>query len=389
MNNQVLRRWRWWHKWSSIVCTLFLLMLCVTGLPLIFSDEISNFFDPPASDAGAKLFGATALDAAVSGAHSAYPKESVRLVYLDHDKQRILLRLSPGPDDTFDHTHQMTFSAESGVLLHDGDPPGDSVMDFILRLHAEMLAGLPGELFLGLMGVAFAVAIVSGVVLYAPFSRRMGFGEIRRKRSSRLRWLDMHNLIGLTSGCWAMIVGLTGVMNSLATPLFGLWEMRDVAPILGPYIHDPALAPHAPVSVAIRAAEAALPGMATTFVTYPTHISGSPDHYVVWTQGQSKLRSRMLTPVLVDSRTGTVAFVAAMPWYLRVLEICRPLHFGDYGGLTLKWLWALLDVVTIAVLGSGVYLLFGGGRKSRVVAGDATAGEAALAEELLLVEGRT
>jgi uncharacterized iron-regulated membrane protein len=34
----------------------------------------------------------------------------------------------------------------------------------------------------------------------------------------------------------------------------------------------------------------------------------------------------------------------------------RPLHFGDYGGLPLKIIWALLDIVTIIVLGSGVYL---------------------------------
>ncbi|MDB5973481.1 MAG: putative rane protein [Nevskia sp.] len=34
----------------------------------------------------------------------------------------------------------------------------------------------------------------------------------------------------------------------------------------------------------------------------------------------------------------------------------RPLHFGDYGGLPLKLIWALLDLVTIAVLGSGLYL---------------------------------
>ena len=33
-----------------------------------------------------------------------------------------------------------------------------------------------------------------------------------------------------------------------------------------------------------------------------------------------------------------------------------PLHFGDYGGLFLKVLWALLDIFTIIVLGSGVYL---------------------------------
>ena len=45
-----------------------------------------------------------------------------------------------------------------------------------------------------------------------------------------------------------------------------------------------------------------------------------------------------------------------LPLYLRALEVSRPLHFGDYGGMPLKVLWALFDVVTIVVLVSGVYL---------------------------------
>jgi uncharacterized iron-regulated membrane protein len=59
---------------------------------------------------------------------------------------------------------------------------------------------------------------------------------------------------------------------------------------------------------------------------------------------------------LVDARTGEITAVLAMPWYLRALQVSRPLHFGDYGGLPLKILWALLDTVTIVVLGSGLYL---------------------------------
>jgi uncharacterized iron-regulated membrane protein len=38
------------------------------------------------------------------------------------------------------------------------------------------------------------------------------------------------------------------------------------------------------------------------------------------------------------------------------LQVSRPLHFGDYGGLPLKIIWALLDIMTIVVLASGIYL---------------------------------
>ena len=53
---------------------------------------------------------------------------------------------------------------------------------------------------------------------------------------------------------------------------------------------------------------------------------------------------------------------------LRYLHGClllasQPLHFGDYGGLALKILWALLDIATIVILGSGLYLWLGKGRR--------------------------
>jgi uncharacterized iron-regulated membrane protein len=44
------------------------------------------------------------------------------------------------------------------------------------------------------------------------------------------------------------------------------------------------------------------------------------------------------------------------PWYVQALHLSQPLHFGDYGGMPMKILWALLDLLTIVVLGSGLYL---------------------------------
>ncbi len=70
----------------------------------------------------------------------------------------------------------------------------------------------------------------------------------------------------------------------------------------------------------------------------------------------------LFTPVLVDARTGELTEAYPMPWYLRFLELSRSLHFGDYGGMPLKILWALFDLVVIAVLVSGV-VLWAGKRK--------------------------
>ena len=51
---------------------------------------------------------------------------------------------------------------------------------------------------------------------------------------------------------------------------------------------------------------------------------------------------------LTDSRS--------LPCYLTAILIGKPLHFGDYGGMPMQIIWALLDIATIIVLGSGLYL---------------------------------
>ncbi len=45
-----------------------------------------------------------------------------------------------------------------------------------------------------------------------------------------------------------------------------------------------------------------------------------------------------------------------MPWYNKALSLSQPLHFGDYGGMPMKILWTVLDILTIVELGSGLYL---------------------------------
>ena len=60
--------------------------------------------------------------------------------------------------------------------------------------------------------------------------------------------------------------------------------------------------------------------------------------------------------MLVDAGTNELTASPPLPWYLTALLVSQPLHFGDYGGRPMQILWALLDIATIVVLGSGLYL---------------------------------
>ena len=110
------------------------------------------------------------------------------------------------------------------------------------------------------------------------------------------------------------------------------------------------------INAAVETAKAAAPGNRPQFVAFPGGTFSSRHHYAVFLQGDTPLTKGLLTPALVDAETGALTAIRSMPWYAQALFLSQPLHFGDYGGLPLKILWALLDIVTIIVLGSGVYL---------------------------------
>jgi uncharacterized iron-regulated membrane protein len=364
MTRPALQRWLLVHKWTSLICTVFLLLICITGLPLVLHDEISDLIErlPYASvPEGAPRVN---IDQLVDTSRKMFPGEQIGSVFVDNDEPKIVVAMVASWEAfkaNRDAVHYIAFDAHTGAVLKQTKPyNGDGIefLQLMLRLHTDLFAGLQGELFIGLMAILFVVAIVSGVVVYGPFMRKLEFGTVRANRSSRLKWLDLHNLLGVVTLVWGLVVGLTGVVNELQKPLFGIWQQTDLRATLAPFRGKaaPVSAELSSVQAAFDTAQATLPEMTPTSVVFPGSPFATPYHYMIWTKGKEALTSRLFSPVLVDAATGKLTDVVKMPWYLRALEVSRPLHFGDYGGMPLKLIWVLLDLVTIVVLGSGLYL---------------------------------
>ncbi|RHW16838.1 PepSY domain-containing protein [Sphingomonas gilva] len=360
MTRVVTRRWYLVHKWTSLVCTAFLLMLCVTGLPLIFHDEIDALTEtsdglPPVADGNV----APSLDAILAGALADRPGHVGLFMSFDEDRPVVNITTGPAPDAPGAQMTLRSYDMRTGDLV--GVITEDGVMHFLLQLHTDMFLGLPGMFFLGAMGALFFAAIVSGVVLYAPFMRRLDFGTVRANRSRRIKWIDYHNLLGIVTLAWASVVGLTGVINALEDPIVGSWRASELAEMTGRYAGQAAPAPGKLASIdgALATARAAAPGNWVQFIAFPGGAFSSAHHYAVFMQGDTPLTKGLLRPALIDASTGRLTDIRAMPWYVQALFLSRPLHFGDYGGLPLKILWALLDIFTIIVLASGLYLWLG------------------------------
>lgn len=362
MKRSTIRAWFLIHKWTSIVSTAFLLMLCITGLPLIFHDEIDLLTEEPPRyglpgvGSSGEAPGLRPLDEILAKALAARPDEVPVFMAFDNTQPLTTVTTAPRPDSPAADMTIHLFDRSTGERTGAVDEGG--VMHFILQLHTDMFLGLPGMLFLGLMGLFFILALVSGVILYAPFMRKLDFGTLRTSRSRRVKWLDYHNLLGIVAFAWMMVVGATGVINALATPIFDHWQQTELAEMTRLYDGKGAVPPdrYGSIDRAMVAARRALPGNNPQFIAFPGGAFSSKHHYAVFFQGDTPLTERLLTPALIDAETAEFTDARPLPWYAQALLVSQPLHFGDYGGLPLKLLWAGLTIFTIIVLGSGLYL---------------------------------
>lgn len=172
MNVRSLRRWAAVHKWTSLVCAVFLLLFCLTGLPLIFKHELRELLseDPPYAALPADAPRAD-LDAIIATARRRHPGYVPMVVFVDDDGPKVTVGLLPSPTAPPTQIRQLKFDARTAELLKEIEPAessGPDFLDVMLRLHRDLFAGLPGELFLGAMGPVFAASVVSGVVLTRP-----------------------------------------------------------------------------------------------------------------------------------------------------------------------------------------------------------------------------
>ena len=367
MQSHTIKIWAWVHKWSSLVCTVFMLLLCLTGLPLIFHHEMGHLLGteveaPPMP----KDTPHASLDKVLDVARAQYPDRGVQFVSKSDETDDIWYVTMTHTQANTDDFRTVVVDARTAELLPLQPRFDEGFMWIMFKLHVDLFAGLPGKLFLGFMGLLLLVAIVSGVVLYAPFMRKLEFGTVRRERTARVKWLDLHNLLGIVTLVWLFVVGATGMINTWADLVIKYWQHDQLSSVLAPYQGQPtvALAERAPVQQSLDAAMQQVPGSKLSFIAFPGTSFSSPHHNTVFLRGYEPLTSKLLHPVLVDAKTSAITAAPAIPWYLTALLVSQPLHFGDYGGRVMQIIWALLDIAAIFVLGTGIYLWLKKGRQA-------------------------
>ena len=354
------------HQWVSLVCALFLLLLTLTGLPLLFRGEINAWNTlnlPPRGEPMALREIWAGLPQGTEAVMQAFPTKEILAVTPDgEDGTLYFLVKDRGGKAGRSHMRmggeQIMYEVRTGMVFNRQERVyrSEAVQEFMHTMHIlHVRLGLEegGRDFLAAMCVLSVISIVSGVYLYLPMMKTLAFGT-RRRRSSRLFWSDWHKLTSVFAGTWAALMCVSGVFIVLYS--VGMRDYQRTAQTMAAE-HFSAQEQSASLLLpeeALAQMQEAFPAKDIISMRLPTADSA----LYVFQIAEPTVRA-------TDFALGTQVYLAAgggepflvpVPAWLTMAPFFLNLHIHNHEMTVEKIFWALLILMTAAMIVTGIVL---------------------------------
>lgn len=354
VRGKIFRGFYAWHKRLGLFLALHLIVLIFTGTLLVFKDEFLEFSssDKALTTAEPKEI---SLQTLLDIAQKQDPKgRALAIQFADSDPSQLTFRMGENGSPMFSGSKRQHFDRFEGPKEKLETPGG--FWDLTLRLHREFLLGFYGKLYIGFVGLLFTLSLLSGLYIYGPTSMRLAFGAIREGKKS-WTYSDLHKMIGAGSIAWLLLVGITGALLATSGQLLKIYQATELKSLHDKYpeVISP---PFASLDLAEASVKAHRPESEITFITFPATEFATGSHFVFVVNEKEGWRKYLSEIVLVDGKTGEVSETRELPWYLKAAVLSEPLHFGNYGGLTLKFIWLGFGLLGLFLSFSGPYLSY-------------------------------
>jgi len=362
------------HTWVGLVSGMLLFIAFYAGAVSVFVHELEGW-ERPAPAATTRDEGIAKAQSLLDGLLRAHPEsaEGITLVL-------------PGEHGPVPSAYWYNEAAGGQRKFLPGDdggivevPARAGFIEFIYDLH--FTAGLPrvaGLYLFGVVCILYGLALVSGVVIYAPTFLKDLFA-LRVGRNLKRMWQDAHNVVGVLSLPFHVIFAWSGAVLTigflmLAPFQFLVFENKLMAVLesdfdVAPHVEPANVAkPMLPVAELVRRADLALPGLATESLFY--HDAGDANAQVTAYGPAPQRRLNGFGGVALNAHTGTVINALGpkdFPPGMAMLRGLQTLHYGNFGGFAVKWLYFLLGLAGAFLFYSGNLLWIEARRKRRQV----------------------
>jgi len=373
MRTDVIRLYKTVHTWTGIVAGMALFIAFYAGALTIFKEPIARWVAPPSPGAAAvPLAQAPQLIARTLAAHPAAARSfRIHLQETEHVPARVGWSERPPGGGDHDRSHDRHYFA---TLQADGVPlieetKQSRVAEFIDVLHR--VVGLPfdndpNRWVMGAISALYAVALVSGVIVLLPTLVK-DFFALRLGKNLKRMWLDAHNVIGIVSLPFHVIMALSAVVFAFHD---GIYFVQDKLLYQGQleslWSRTPPKGPAPPprdVSAMLPPAEliARAKTLSPTLEPVALDYSGvtTPRAVVrVWVRDASTYqRSANGGFAALDPYTGQVRSTEYLPGRQdagnATITSFFSLHFGTFGGTPVQWMYFVLGL-------AGAFLFYSG-----------------------------
>lgn len=341
----------WLHQLFGLQLSLFLGVVCVTGTLATLSHEIERLLWPEvrAQAEGPRQSWGAQWDAARAG----HPQWKWTGIGRGGTNEETYLATVVRAQDAAGADVAVYVDPQTAQVQ--GRHHGVTLRAFLRGLHYYFFA--PGNLIfyaVTSLGVGLLGSLVTGLLVYRKFWR--GFIRWpRRGLGGRVFWGDLHCLGGLWSTWFISLIGVTSLWYLVERA--GLDLERPTPRLAAPLALSERIAPDGATLDAWAAlAERSLPGLRISAIYLPFSPTG-----VVTVHGQHEawlVRART-NAVFIDPRSHQMVGVrsaTAMGTAERWVHTADPLHFGNFGALGVKLLWAAFGGVMALLAFSGALI---------------------------------
>lgn len=349
------------HSWAGIVTGLLLFIVCFAGAVVVFKNEIDLWANPslaqlPRSDTPAPL------DTVLTSLQARYPQSVVETIALPDAINPNYFAFVREPGAPASERTKIALRSDTGAVVGSVD---SQLGQYLRMLHVFLFFG--PRWIVGFLGVAMLVLIGTGIVIHRKilaelFTQRWG-------RSLRVVMSDLHKCIGIWGLGFHILIAGTGAWMGLA-PLFEQSFLFATTPTSSKAATKAAeKSDTSPVTMQSldglhAAAVQAVPGLQTRFVSLQRW--GTPQAKVSFT---GNLNGHLLSTSRVEANAATGVLTRVhdprkQGFWSQFNGLMEPLHFGNFGGLALKWLYFVLGM-TPAFLSISGTLIWLDSRKQR------------------------
>lgn len=373
IRSDVIRLYKTVHTWTGILTGMALFIAFYAGALTIFKEPLARWASPPAAHMVAvPLSEAATLIARTLEDH---PKAARNFqLHLEQDDLRPeRMTWRERPTDAGDHDelsarhYAATFHADGTAHIEEVHP--SQLAEFIDVLHRVVGLPLDTDPHRWVMGVVvslYALALISGVVILLP-SLVKDFFALRIGQNLKRMWLDSHNVVGIISLPFHLIMVLTAAVFAFHDGIYHLqdrlfhdgrlstaWEMRRETPEQpSPRTPSELLPPAELVAQAL----AVSPSLEPTMLQY-IGVTTPRAMVRVWGHDPTAISPRALGGfATLDPYTGEVLNTDYLPGKQdgahTTVSSFFALHFGTFGGTPVQWAYFLLAL-------AGAWLFYSG-----------------------------